>query len=81
VNFTNYGSLHLGNAEWSIIILDCFIFGIVRILNGTSILEFFVEERLGEREPKDYWLEVRYDLDNSYLANKAKMIYLKPASE
>lgn len=46
----------------------------VKISNGISTLEFFVEERLGEKEPKDYWVEVKHDSNNTYLANKTNAI-------
>jgi len=46
----------------------------VKNLNGKSTLEFYLEERLGEREPRDFWLEVRHDPNNTYLANKTNAI-------
>src|SRR5687768_17478812 len=46
----------------------------VRTSNGNSILDFYIEEWLGEKEPKDFWLEVRHKSNNTYLQNKTNVI-------
>src|SRR6266542_4454415 len=46
----------------------------VRNHDGKSTLEFYIEERIGEKEPRDFWLEVRHDPNNSYLSNKTNAI-------
>ena len=37
-------------------------------------LEFYVEENLGEREPREFWVDVTYDPNLRYLANKMNAI-------
>ncbi|PKK66091.1 hypothetical protein RhiirC2_853136 [Rhizophagus irregularis] len=39
-----------------------------------SVLNFHVEENLGNREPKDFWLEMRHNSNINYLANKTNSI-------
>ncbi|GET61526.1 hypothetical protein GLOIN_2v1586720 [Rhizophagus irregularis DAOM 181602=DAOM 197198] len=39
-----------------------------------SVLDFHVEENLGNREPKDFWLEMRHNSNINYLANKTNSI-------
>ncbi|CAI2198253.1 13691_t:CDS:1, partial [Funneliformis geosporum] len=46
----------------------------VRDVNSFFILEFKIEERLVDREPNKYILEVKHDLDNTYFANKTNAI-------
>jgi len=46
----------------------------VRNLHGKSILDFYVEENLGEREPREFWIEVTHDPNLRYLANKTNSI-------
>jgi len=33
----------------------------VQNIDGKSHLEFYVEENLGEREPREFWVDVIYD--------------------
>jgi len=46
----------------------------VRNVDGDLVLDFFVEENLGEREPRDFWLEARHNANHTYLANKTNAI-------
>ena len=46
----------------------------VKNIDGESVLEFLVDENLGEREPKDFQLEMRHSPKISYLANKTNSI-------
>jgi hypothetical protein len=46
----------------------------VKNIDGESVLDFLVEENLGDREPKDFWLEIRHNSNISYLANKTNSI-------
>ena len=46
----------------------------VKNIDGESVLDFFVDENLGEREPKDFQLEMRHNPNISYLANKTNSI-------
>ncbi|RIB11371.1 hypothetical protein C2G38_2103757, partial [Gigaspora rosea] len=43
-------------------------------IEGNMTLEFYIEERIGEREPSDFWLEVRYNANHIYLSNKTNAI-------
>ena len=46
----------------------------VRNVNGKSVLDFYIEERLGDREPRNFWVEVIHNPTNTYLANKTNSI-------
>lgn len=46
----------------------------VRNIDGKSVLEFYVEENLGEREPREFWIQVTHDPNLRYLANKTNSI-------
>ncbi|CAB4427878.1 unnamed protein product [Rhizophagus irregularis] len=46
----------------------------VKNVDGESVLDFHVEENLGDREPKDFWLEMRHNSNINYLANKTNSI-------
>ena len=46
----------------------------VQTVNEESVLIFYVEERVGEREPSDFWLEVRHNANDTYLFNKTSAI-------
>ena len=58
--------------------LNVMILGIttktVRNINGKSVLDFYVEENLGDREPHEFWIEVYHDPNIRYLANKTNSI-------
>src|ERR1044071_2782900 len=47
---------------------------VVRNVDGNSVLEFHVEENLGDREPNEFSLEVQHNPDHTYLANKTNSI-------
>jgi len=47
---------------------------IVKNIDGKSVLDFSIEENLGNKEPGDFLLEVRHDPNNKYLANKTNSI-------
>src|SRR5581483_5016550 len=34
-----------------------------------SILNFYIEENIGEREPNEFWVETSHDSNNAYLTN------------
>src|ERR1044072_5693533 len=42
----------------------------VKNIDDESVLDFLVDGNLGEREPKDFWVEIRHKSNISYLANK-----------
>ena len=46
----------------------------VRSENDYSVLDFDIDEYLGELEPKNFWLEVKHKTNNQYLANKTGSI-------
>lgn len=46
----------------------------VRNVDGKSLLDFYVEENLGDREPRDFWIEATHDPNLRYLANKTNSI-------
>ncbi|CAG8765412.1 hypothetical protein C2G38_2223107 [Gigaspora rosea] len=46
----------------------------VTIAEGNSILNFFIEEKIGNKEPSDFWLEVRHDSSHTYLSNRTNSI-------
>ena len=58
--------------------LNVMILGIttktVKNVNGKSVLEFYVEENIGDREPREFWIEVFHDPNLRYLANKTNSI-------
>jgi len=47
---------------------------IVRNKNGQSVLDFCLNEYLGEKELNSFWLEIYHDLSNKYLSNKTAAI-------
>ncbi|KAF0530133.1 hypothetical protein F8M41_012375 [Gigaspora margarita] len=46
----------------------------VKIVDGYSTLDFYVEERLGDREASNFWVEVKHLTNNSYLSSKTNSI-------
>ena len=58
--------------------LNVMILGIttktVRNINGKSVLDFYVEENLGDRELREFWVEVYHNPNVRYLANKTNLI-------
>ncbi|CAB4472653.1 hypothetical protein RhiirA5_349234 [Rhizophagus irregularis] len=59
------------------IVLDIMVVEImtkmVQNVDDKSILDFYVEENLGDREPRNFWVEVRHDPNVRYLSNKMTM--------
>ena len=47
---------------------------VVRNVNEKSVIDFYVKEHLGERESRNFHLEVRHNPTNNYLANKTSSI-------
>ena len=47
---------------------------VVENVEGKSVLEFHVEENIGDREPNEFYLEVRHNPEHTYLANKTNSI-------
>ncbi|RHZ86262.1 hypothetical protein Glove_53g79 [Diversispora epigaea] len=41
---------------------------------GKAAMKFFIEEYLGDRESTDFWVEMRHETNNQYLANKTNVI-------
>src|SRR6185369_16783695 len=46
----------------------------VRNENDYSVLDFNIDEYLGDLEPKNFWLEVKHKANNRYLINKTNSI-------
>jgi hypothetical protein len=46
----------------------------VKNIDGNSVLQFYIEENLGEKEPRDFWIEVRHSANYTYLANKTNSV-------
>ncbi|RHZ74374.1 hypothetical protein Glove_225g2 [Diversispora epigaea] len=46
----------------------------VRNENNYSVLDFNIDEYLGDLEPKNFWLEVKHKANNRYLINKTSSI-------
>jgi len=46
----------------------------VRNENDYSVLDFNIDEYLGDLEPKNFWLEVKHKANNRYLINKTSSI-------
>ncbi|RGB25411.1 hypothetical protein C1646_723822 [Rhizophagus diaphanus] len=42
--------------------------------DGQSTLHFYIEENVGDREPKEFWIEAIHNTNNRYLANKTNSI-------
>ncbi|KAF0465243.1 hypothetical protein F8M41_026311 [Gigaspora margarita] len=53
---------------------------IAKTVDGNIVLDFFVEERIGEKEPADFWVEVRHKINNTYLTNRTNAINQKICS-
>ncbi|CAB4402298.1 unnamed protein product [Rhizophagus irregularis] len=43
-------------------------------INSYLVLNFYVEENLGNYEPNEFWVETKYNSNNRYLANKMNSI-------
>ena len=46
----------------------------VKNLDGNSVIDFYIEENLGDRDPNNFWLEVTHNPNHTYLANKTNSI-------
>ncbi|CAG8744655.1 5961_t:CDS:2, partial [Dentiscutata heterogama] len=46
----------------------------VKNIENDLILEFYVEEKVGDREPPSFWVEARHNINNKYLSNKTNAI-------
>lgn len=46
----------------------------VRNVDNQSIIDFYIEENLGDRELGEFWVEVRHNANLRYLANKTNAI-------
>ena len=46
----------------------------VQNIGRKSHLEFYVEENLGERKPREFWVDVTHDPNLRYLSNKMNAI-------
>ncbi|RHZ77282.1 hypothetical protein Glove_183g32 [Diversispora epigaea] len=44
------------------------------VTTQTSVLDFNIDEYLGDLEPKNFWLEVKHKANNQYLINKTGSI-------
>src|SRR6185312_4765219 len=56
------------------VVVTGFTTQMVKNIEGNMTLEFYVEERIGEREPSDFWLKVRHNANHVYLSNKTNAI-------
>ncbi|CAB4393261.1 unnamed protein product [Rhizophagus irregularis] len=58
--------------------LNVMIMGIttktVRNIDNQSIIDFYIEENLGDWEPREFWVEVRHNVNLRYLTNKTNSI-------
>jgi hypothetical protein len=52
----------------------------VQNVEGKAAMKFFVEEYLGNRESTDFWVEMRHEINNQYLAKKTDIINLNGRS-
>ena len=59
------------------VILIGFTTKTVKNVNGTCTLDFYIEEKIGEKEPNDYWIEVKHNPNNKYLSRKTASINQK----
>ncbi|KAF0538903.1 hypothetical protein F8M41_007429 [Gigaspora margarita] len=48
-----------------------------KTVDGNIVLDFYVEEQIGEKEPADFWVEVRHKVNNTYLASRTNSINQK----
>jgi hypothetical protein len=46
----------------------------VKNVEGKSVVEFHVEENIGDREPNDFYVEVQHNPAHTYLSNKTNSI-------
>ncbi|CAG8852775.1 23220_t:CDS:2, partial [Gigaspora margarita] len=46
----------------------------VKNIENDLILEFYIEEKVRDREPPSFWIEARHNANNKYLANKTNAI-------
>ncbi|PKC65883.1 hypothetical protein RhiirA1_419935 [Rhizophagus irregularis] len=46
----------------------------VRNIDNQSIIDFYIEENLGDWEPREFWVEVRHNVNLRYLTNKTNSI-------
>ncbi|CAG8843331.1 35541_t:CDS:2, partial [Gigaspora margarita] len=46
----------------------------VKNIENDLILEFYIKEKVGDREPSSFWIEARHNVNNKYLANKTNAI-------
>ncbi|RIA88531.1 hypothetical protein C1645_739334 [Glomus cerebriforme] len=44
------------------------------VTDNRSTLNFYIEENLDSREPKEFWVEAEHDINNRYLTNKTNSI-------
>ncbi|RIB20190.1 hypothetical protein C2G38_2179923 [Gigaspora rosea] len=51
-----------------------------KTVDENIVLDFYVEEQIGEKEPTDFWVEVRYKVNNTYLASRTSSINQKICS-
>ncbi|CAG8832624.1 24919_t:CDS:2, partial [Gigaspora margarita] len=51
-----------------------------KTVDGNIVLDFFVKERISEKEPANFWVEVRHKINNTYLANRTNAINQKICS-
>ncbi|GES97082.1 hypothetical protein GLOIN_2v1481471 [Rhizophagus clarus] len=79
VNATSIKTIdNMGFDDMPAIGLNVMILGLttktVRNVDSQSIIDFYVEENLGDREPGEFWVEVRHNANLRYLANKTNAI-------
>ncbi|RGB38418.1 hypothetical protein C1646_812643 [Rhizophagus diaphanus] len=69
---------NMGFNDMPVIGLNVMIMGLttksIRNIDNQLVIEFYVEENLGDWEPREFWVEVHYNLNLRYLANKTNSI-------
>ncbi|CAG8800140.1 1134_t:CDS:1, partial [Gigaspora rosea] len=48
-----------------------------KTVNENIVLDFYVEERIGEKEPTDFWVEVRHKVNKTYFISRTSSINQK----
>ena len=68
----------MGFDDMPVIGLNVMIMGLttkmVRNVDNQLIIDFYVKENLGDRELREFWVEVRHNANLRYLVNKTNAI-------
>ncbi|RIB08054.1 hypothetical protein C2G38_2045484 [Gigaspora rosea] len=78
VSATSIKALDFDFDDMSALGINTFIIGItnqtIKNVENNISLEFYVEEKVGEKEPSNFWVETRHNVNNRYLSNKTGAI-------